>query len=290
MVGRDSEMNELVSLYTAGDFQLTENRVHNNPKERRISLLMLNKAKHKIAPFLYASKEDQEKCRKELTVRNVKQASQNGERYINLIMALRFFQGEGMKREEEIEPNILERLSGSEKKRKYVYRKEDGKYLSSFFSVPKLVLVNGELFERYMERLITEKEKKRLNELLPKDIHYILNIQNEEQKDNAYLIAKEKGELYMEVLSRYQLIPKIRIDEIESKAPEFGSVALCLLDYLIEFKKLEKLQKQQIKENDIQNAPYDSDKIRISKYIDQNSIKIFDMKPDQMPVYNGLIN
>ena len=35
MVGRDSEMNELVSLYTAGDFQLTENRVHNNPKERR---------------------------------------------------------------------------------------------------------------------------------------------------------------------------------------------------------------------------------------------------------------
>ena len=141
-----------------------------------------------------------------------------------------------------------------------------------------------------MERLITEKEKKRLNELLPKDIHYILNIQNEEQKDNAYLIAKEKGELYMEVLSRYQLIPKIRIDEIESKAPEFGSVALCLLDYLIEFKKLEKLQKQQIKENDIQNAPYDSDKIRISKYIDQNSIKIFDMKPDQMPVYNGLIN
>ena len=133
MVGRDSEMNELVSLYTAGDFQLTENRVHNNPKERRISLLMLNKAKHKIAPFLYASKEDQEKCRKELTVRNVKQASQNGERYINLIMALRFFQGEGMKREEEIEPNILERLSESEKKRKYVYRKEDGKYLSSFF-------------------------------------------------------------------------------------------------------------------------------------------------------------
>lgn len=91
---------------------------------------------------------------------------------------------------------MVQQLSEKQKAQKYKYRKEDGKYLSSFFSILKLVLINGELFSKYLERSIVETEKNRLNALIPKDIHYIINVQSEEEKDMAYLVTKEEKRIW----------------------------------------------------------------------------------------------
>lgn len=90
-----------------------------------------------------------------------------------------------MKRTEEADPKVLQQLSEKQKAQKYKYRKEDGKYLSSFFSILKLVLINGELFSKYLERSIVETEKNRLNALIQKEIYYIINVQSEEEKAMA---------------------------------------------------------------------------------------------------------
>lgn len=137
------------------------------------------------------------------------------------------------------------------------------------------MLVNSDLFEQHLERDLTEEDMGNLDAMLLRDVHYILNVQCESQKDYAYLIAREEN-IYMRRLGRYALTPEIHIGSGETMEPELRAVALCLTDYLLEMKKLMGQQTGNSQEARPGSAD-SSGRRRVSKYVDQNSIKIFDI-------------
>lgn len=277
LVGKDDMVKDIASNYIVGDHQLSNRLVQNNPREYHDSLLMLNKGKRDLPAALYSLKEDKERCYNEIFYGSARQIRQNANRYIDMLLFVHFFQGERIERSVEADPEMLEGLSEKEKKRKYEFNKEDGKYYSSFFSVPKLVLVNKDLFTQHLERDLTEEDMESLGAMLPRDVHYILNVQCEAQSEYAYLIARKES-IYIQRLGRYELTPEIPLGCGEAMEPEMRSVALCLTDYLLEMKKL---MGQQAENHQETKAGYAgaSGRRRVSKYVDQNSIKIFDIAP-----------
>lgn len=189
-----------------------------------------------------------------------------------MLLSVKFFQGAQLQRSVEVGPEMLEGLSEREKRQKYEFKKEDGKFYSSFFSVPKLVLVNKDLFAQHMEQDMTDGDLERLESMMSRDVHYILNVQCETQRDYAYLIAKEEN-IYMQRLGRYGLTPKIQLRPEKMGEPELLSVALCLTDYLLEMKTIAAQQADSPRETRDGNTG----RRRVSRYVDQNSIKIFDI-------------
>lgn len=275
LIGKDDIVNRIASDYVAGDYQLANNSIRGIPKEYRESLRLLNLSKRELPKTIYSMKEDQERCHKEIFSGNAKQARQNANRYMDILLALGFFQGAQIKRTVEADPKMLEGLSEYEKKQRYTLNREDGKFYSSFFSVPKLVLVNGDLFTQYLEQNLTDADIDCLESMLQKDVHYILNVQCETQRDYAYMIAKEES-IYIQRLERYGLTPKIQMSHGKTLEPEMLSVAFCLADYLMELKKL--LEQQAGKRSESQaDGNGGAGRLRVPKYIDQNSIKIFDI-------------
>lgn len=274
LVGKYDIVREIASNYITGDQQLSKHFAQSNPREYRESLRMLNKGKQDIPSALYSMKEDQERCHKEIFHGSTKQARQNANRYIDMLLALHFFQGAQMKRSVEASPEMLEGLSEKEKRQKFEFNREDGKFYSSFFSVPKLVLVNKDLFVQHLEQDMTDGDLECLGSMMTRDVHYILNVQCESQSDYAYLIAKEES-IYMQRLGRYGLTPKIQICLEKMTEPELLSVALCLTDYLLEMKNIAAQQADSPRET----RTGDIGRHRVSKYVDQNSIKIFDIAP-----------
>lgn len=277
LVGKDDMVKDIASNYIVGDHQLSNRLVQNNPREYRDSLLMLNKGKRDLPGALYSLKEDQERCYNEIFYGSARQIRQNANRYMDMLLFVHFFQGERIMRSVEADPEMLEGLSEREKNKKYEFNKEDGKFYSSFFSVPKLVLVNKDLFTQHLERDLTEEDMESLEAMLPRDVHYILNVQCEAQSEYAYLIARKES-IYIQRLGRYELTPEIHLGCGETMEPEMRSVALCLTDYLLEMKKMMGQQAGNIQETKAGDAG-GSDRRRVSKYVDQNSIKIFDIAP-----------
>lgn len=272
LVGNYDIVREIVSNYMAGEQQLSNRTAQSNPREYRESLRMLNKAKQDLPAALYSRKEDQERCHKEIFYGSTKQARQNANRYIDILLCISFFQGAQIRRSVEASPEMLEGLSEREKRQKFEFKREDGKYYSSFFSVPKLVLVNRDLFAQHLEHDAAEEDLERLESMMPRDVHYILNVQHEAQSESAYLIAREES-LYIQRLGRYKLTPKIQLRCGGMEEPEILSVALCLTDYLLEMKSIAAQQADSPREA----RAGDAGRRRVSKYVDQNSIKIFDI-------------
>lgn len=174
LVGKDDMVKDIASNYIVGDHQLSNRLVQNNPREYRDSLLMLNKGKRDLPGALYSLKEDQERCYNEIFYGSARQIRQNANRYIDMLLFVHFFQGERIGRSVEADPEMLEGLSEREKNRKYEFNREDGKFYSSFFSVPKLVLVNKDLFTQHLERDLTEEDMESLGAMLPRDVHYFM--------------------------------------------------------------------------------------------------------------------
>lgn len=278
LIGKKDIVDEIASNYMAGYHQLSNHLVQNNPREYCESLRMLNKGKQDMPAALYSMKEDQQRCHKEIFHGNAKQARSNANRYLDILLAIRLFQGAEVKRSMEAAPQLLEGLSEKERHKKYKFNEEDGKFYSSFFSVPKLVLVNSDLFTQHLERDLTEKDTRNLEAMLPRDVHYILNVQYEPQKDYAYLIAREEN-IHIQRLGRYTLTPEKHIDGGGTMEPELRSVVLCLTDYLLEMKKLMGQQAGNAQETR-QGETGVPGRRRVSKYVDHNSIKIFDMTAD----------
>lgn len=275
LIGKEDIVNRIASDYIAGDYQLANNAIRGIPKEYRESLRLLNLSKRELPETLYSMKEDQERCHKEIFSGNAKQARQNANRYMDMLLVLGAFQGAQIKRTVEADPKILEGLTEKEIKQRYTLNREDGKFYSSCFSVPKLVLVNGDLFTQYLERELSDADVGCLESMLSKDVHYILNVQCETQKDCAYMIAKDES-IHIQRLGRYGLTPKIQMEQGKPMEPEMLSAALCLTDYLVELKKLLDQQAGKRSESQTEGAG-GVERPRVSKYIDRNSIKIFDI-------------
>ncbi len=272
LIGKDELIKEIVSNYVAGDHQLSSPLVKNNPNIRRESLRMLNKGKRDLPEALYSIKEDRKRCHDEIFYGAANVTRQHANKYMDMLLSVKFFQGAQLQRSVEVGPEMLEGLSEREKRQKYEFKKEDGKFYSSFFSVPKLVLVNKDLFAQHMEQDMTDGDLECLESMMSRDVHYILNVQCETQSDYAYLIAKEEN-IYVQRLGRYGLTPKIQLRPEKMGEPELLSVALCLTDYLLEMKNIAAQQADSPRETKDGNTG----RRRVSRYVDQNSIKIFDI-------------
>ena len=276
VIGKDDMVKDIVSDYIGGAYELSTPSVQNDPIARRDSLQMLKRGKRNLPAALYTRKEDQERCYNEIFYGGVQVTRQNADRYMNMLLNLHLFQGDHIQRDVEVHPEILEKLTEREKRKRYEY-KEDGKFYSSFFSVPKLVLINKDLFAQHLERDMTDEDMGCLEAMLHKDVHYILNVQSEAQSGYAYMIEKEGG-LYIRRLGRYDLTDRMRLGGGDMLEPEMISVALCLTDYLMEMGNLSRQQKQDFRETGAGNGGC-SGHCRVPKYVDQNSIKIFDVSP-----------
>ena len=183
-----------------------------------------------------------------------------------------------LKHEMEVRPETLEGLSEKEKNKRFQYDRKEGKYYSSFFSVPKLVLVRGELFELYLMQEPSREDMERLDSLFQKDVHYIMNVQSNGQGEYAYLVEKET-DISVQRLDKSDIIRKNSVSWVLENQPEMAAVLCCLLDYLMEMEKIKQIQRKQKKETG-QEYGYAADRLRCSRYVDQNRIKIFDMKAD----------
>lgn len=276
MIGKDGMVKDIVSDYIGGGYGLSTPSVQNDPTARRDSLQMLKRGKRNLPAALYSRKEDQEHCCNEIFYGGTQTTRQNTNRYMDMLLNLHLFQGDHIQRNVEVHPEILEKLTEREKRKRYECR-EDGKFYSSFFSVPKLVLINKELFAQHLERDMTDEDLGLLEEMLPRDVHYILNVQSEAQSGYAYMIEKE-GCVYIQRLSRYDLTDRLQLGGGNILEPEMISVALCLTDYLMEMENLSRQQKRDLREAGTGNGGC-AGRCRVPKYVDQNSIKIFDVSP-----------
>ncbi len=180
VIGKDDMVKDIISDYVGGVYELSTPAIQNDPAVRRESLQMLKKGKRNLPAALYSMKEDQERCYNEIFYGGVQATRRNADRYMNMLLHLHLFQGDHIQRDVEVHPEILEKLTEREKRKRYECR-EDGKFYSSFFSVPKLVLINKDLFAQHLERNMTDEDVGRLEAMLHKDVHYILNVQSEAQ-------------------------------------------------------------------------------------------------------------
>lgn len=254
LIGNYDKVKEIVSNYLAGEQQLSTHYAQSNPREYRESLRMLNKGKQDIPAALYSMIEDQERCYKEIFYGSAKQTSRNANRYINMLLAIHVFQGAQVRRRMEVSPEMLEGLSEKEKNQKYEFNREDGKIYSAFFSVPKLVLVNKDLFAQHLEQDMTDRDLECLESMMTRDVHYILNVQCESQSDYAYLIAKEEG-IYMQRLGRYGFADCfVTYEEREDEEGKTYMVAVPITDMGTVYGNLSSLLGSEITDENKTNA------------------------------------
>lgn len=271
MLKQEEERVDLVSDYFTA-FKLLNSK---NKKDYRDGLRYLGRTKARLPDFLYSSEEDRERCRQDIATKNIRVLDKKLECYIDILLVLHFFQGMPITRTQFLDEQTAAAMPEGQLRRMYKYDEREKKFYTEFKSIPKLVLINGNLYEKYLLREFSEKEEKRLYDLIAKDVHYIVSVQNESQSETAYMIGREKGKLVIEVLSKTDWLKReVRVSSLIGKE-NCTAVLLSLLDYLEEIEKAEEVRH---KVPSRESHSYSGKWSRYQKYIDRNSIKVFDMK------------
>lgn len=270
MLCQDEERKKLVAdCITASE--LIE---HGNKREYQEGLVLLIRSKTRLPDFIYVLEEDQKRCRAELSVKNIKTLVKRVEKYAGILLLLHFYQGYSITRRLYLEDEIEKNLPEGQLKRLYSYDDVKDKYYKEILSVPKLVLINGELHQNYLMHEFTEKELKMLDELISVDVHFLVVIQSENQKDVAYIVGKEHGDLLIRYLKRHESLKKeVSISSLDGRN-DLKAMLLSLLDYLEEVKKA----KDERRKNTRRAEGTSSDTSHYPRYVDKNSIKIYDMR------------
>lgn len=271
MVQQDEDRVELVSDYFTAVHQLQGR----NKREYQDGLAYLGRTKSRLPDFLYSSEEDRERCREDLSTRNIKALNKKLGKYIDILLVLHFFQGMPIARKQFLDEKTAESIPESQLRRMYQYDERKKKFYTEFKSVPKLVLVNGNLYEKYLLREFSEKEQERLYGLIAKDVHYIVSVQSDSQSETVYMVGKENQKLSIEVLSKTEYVKREAGAASLPGKEDCTAVLLSLLDYLIEIEKADAVRR---KAPDPEGQSYSGKWRRCQKYIDKNSIKVFDMK------------
>lgn len=271
MLSQDEKRKELVADGLSAGYLVTSR----NKREYQEGLVLLSKSKAKLADFIYVFEEDKKRCRSEISIANVKVLVKRVEKYLNILSLLPIFQGKSVKRTLYIEDDIIKDLPESQLLRLYKYDEKKEKYYKEIMSIPKLVLINEELYQSYLMREFTDKELKRLDELVPVDVHFIIVVQSETQKDIAYVVGKDKGKFIIDILKReYAVTVDVNMSVLNGR-DDLSAMLLSLLDYLIEIKKAESERRKQSRGTE---GSYNLKESHPRQYVDKNSIKVYDMK------------
>jgi len=233
----------------------------------------------KVLPdFLFANEVDREVCRRELEGKDYQKLLRKLEFYAEIMLMLHFIQGYTMIKEreigdEQIEAKIREGFTKQQIARMYLYK--ENRYYRRVTAVPKLVLINESLYRSYLMREFTQEEYRQLERLMVDDVNYIVNVQEETQKENVYYVQIDgKEKLSLNLLNKKDGLKRDILITTEGMDEEVSAVVLSLLDYLLETEKAEKKRKLYQKQDEGSNGRQDS---YIPKYVDKNSIKVFDM-------------
>lgn len=127
LISRKKEVDEVTGDYLAGLMQLTNRQMVNIPREYKNAMLLFNRGRKKLPSLLYASEEERQRCKKLINSGNAKQTKAVAEKYLDILVAVPFFQGMQIKHEMEVRPETLEGLSEKEKNKRFQYDRKEGK-------------------------------------------------------------------------------------------------------------------------------------------------------------------
>lgn len=248
--------------------------------------MLLSKTRRRLPEFLYCQKEDQERCRGELNVKDIRQLGRRIDRYLDILLMLSFYQGQSINRENYITEEMQASMSPGQLARKYKYDNKSGRYYLPYISVPKLLLINEELYQECSQMELTERAKEDLERLLSKDVHYIINVQSNSQSERCYLAENNDG-IKIQMLDRHNGTKVIPLEKLLSEQNEVTAVFLCLREYLLEMELVEKQRRKYNEEHPDREIPEKKTEI-YPRFEDKNAIKIFDIKDsDGMTGYVG---
>ena len=204
MVGDGEERKELISDLLAAEMILERG----NKKERSQALITLATKKKRLADFIYSQEEDRKRCLKDLTGRDMKQFRKRLDHYLDMLLMIPFFQGQSEKKRRYADEKSVSSIPPEQRNRRFQYDMEKGKYYTEYDCVPKLLLINEQVYEEYGYYEMTETDRENLGRLVADDVHYIINIQGSSGGDCAYLVEKDE-ELCIKILDRLKGSRKI---------------------------------------------------------------------------------
>ena len=216
---------ELISDTLTGEYLLKGG----NKKDRTEGLMLLSKSRRHMPEFLFCREDDQKRCRKELGAQDIRQLVKKLDQYLDVLLILPFFQGKYMEKKRYLSEEAKQTMTSGNLARKYKIDKETSKYYTPYLSVPKLLLVNEELYQDYLEREFTEPAMAELDRLLSEDVHYIISVQSSDPSEVAYLVEKNDG-FFIQTLDRQRGKRKHPIESMLSERNEITSVLWCLRD------------------------------------------------------------
>lgn len=187
MIQRKEEHKNMIADAMAGSHTMKSG----SKKDRIEGLLLFGKAVRHMPEFLYRLEEDQKRCRSFLAVTDKRKQEKRLEHYLNILLILPYFQGQPIVREQPVSDELQKALSEGPPSSKYKLDRTTGRYYLPYSSVPKLLLVSEELFWEKQEQLFTEKEQESLEQLLTRDVHYIICVQGSSQAETAYLVERD---------------------------------------------------------------------------------------------------
>lgn len=280
LIKNQKESHDFISEYVAACHQLQ----YGDTKGYRDGVIMLSKCKSELADFLYLEAEDRKRCKQSLVTKNFRSLQNKMDNYVDVMQILPFFQGSPMMKRVVASETIAATLSKPNFNKNYEYDPSDGKYYYDITCIPKLVLVNQEIYNQYLLREMTENVITDLIKRVVVDVNYIVSVQSEDLKDSVFMIGEDKGKPVIRVLNRKTGLHMKTIQSLLSEQSELGAVSMSLLDYLLEMEKGQKVSQYK-------HAQSNSMRERNPKYIDGNSIKIFDVDSDgktqerELPIY-----
>lgn len=280
MLEKEEERKDLVA-----DILTAEELMRNGDKrQKNEGLLMLSKARNRIPDFLYLDEDLRKKCKADLSTKNHKELVKKVEQYANILMILQRFQGNVLVKKDFLEKEKQQRMSKDYLEQHYKREKMSGRYYKPSPCIPKLLLVNEELYQSYFHSPYTEKEWEELNQLMRPDTFYIINVQVQSQEDVSYMVEK------VENLCMYALLKdrtrQITVGKTISEQTEVASVLFCLLDYLKEIEQ-EEQKRRKYQEAHPSETSHAKKTWTAPRYEDKDAIKVFDMKGNTADYVGG---
>ncbi|MFR5668232.1 MAG: hypothetical protein ACLTL7_27125 [Enterocloster bolteae] len=134
-------MKDMASDAIAGCMSVTTGSKRNRVE----ALAMLTKARKAVPAMVFLQEEDQLRCQKDMEGKDFKQLEKKLNMYVNMLLYVPIFQGRQLARRKYLDDAAVSRFLPGQLGRLYQYDSKEGRYYKEVMSVPKLLLVNGEL-------------------------------------------------------------------------------------------------------------------------------------------------